>query len=247
MQNDVVLEKDSQTNVFIYEGRPNLDRTISETIVSIASGECLPGGSEEGRRRISKSQAPPEAKAKLLLGKALSIYTTDQLFNYAMEVSNASNNCVRLGPLVDSVCYQGILSLMQQLIKDGCENMEFMGELTMNFELLSSEDLMDRNGFESFMDLMLREEKSDEQGASTNDLRRLQFRDKCQSVGNFGSDCMVQSEVDSRTKSYLRGDGKFAAKNWSMLYCGGSEPVLNSLKEYKSKHGIALSVEKFDW
>ena len=212
----------------------------------------MPEGSEEGLKSISKSKTPPEVRAKLLLGKALSIYSTDQLFNYAMEVSNASNNYVRLEPLVDSVGYQGVLSLMQQLLKDSCENMEFMGKLTMNFELLSSEGLMDRNGFESFMNLMQREEKSDDQGSVPS--RRMQFRDKCQSVknlgsvGNLGSDyLMIQSKVDSRIRSYFLGDGKFAAKNWSMLYCGGSKAVLKALKEYKSKHGIALSVEKFDW
>jgi hypothetical protein len=45
----------------------------------------------------------------------------------------------------------------------------------------------------------------------------------------------------------LRGSGKFTAKKWNMLYCGGSEPVLAQLKAYKTKYSIGLSVEKFDW
>ena len=49
-------------------------------------------------------------------------------------------------------------------------------------------------------------------------------------------------------KEHLHGgDGKFAAKNWSMLYCGGSQPVLSQLKDFRHKYGIDLSVEKFDW
>lgn len=32
-----------------------------------------------------------------------------------------------------------------------------------------------------------------------------------------------------------------------MLYCGGSQPVVNQLKEYERKFGVALEIEKFDW
>jgi hypothetical protein len=34
---------------------------------------------------------------------------------------------------------------------------------------------------------------------------------------------------------------------WGMLYCGGSQPVVDSLQEIKDKYGIGLEVEKFDW
>eukprot|EP00811_Abedinium_folium_P010511 NODE_19724_length_830_cov_4.974395.p2 GENE.NODE_19724_length_830_cov_4.974395~~NODE_19724_length_830_cov_4.974395.p2 ORF type:complete len:96 (-),score=26.20 NODE_19724_length_830_cov_4.974395:126-413(-) len=34
---------------------------------------------------------------------------------------------------------------------------------------------------------------------------------------------------------------------WEMLYCGGSQPVLDSLETISKKTGIHLSIEKFDW
>jgi len=36
-------------------------------------------------------------------------------------------------------------------------------------------------------------------------------------------------------------------KHWQMLYCGGSTPVVKSLKEIQLKYDIDLKVEKFDW
>ena len=50
-----------------------------------------------------------------------------------------------------------------------------------------------------------------------------------------------------KIKHQLQGSGEFAAKNWSLLYCGGSEVVLEELEKYRRQFGIALSVEKFDW
>ena len=46
---------------------------------------------------------------------------------------------------------------------------------------------------------------------------------------------------------HLQGNGKFAAKNWKMLYCGGSRPIKDKLKDFERKFGVGLSVEKFDW
>ena len=49
-------------------------------------------------------------------------------------------------------------------------------------------------------------------------------------------------------KKYLKGgDSKSAGKNWKMLYCGGLQPVLDQIKDFKRKFGVGLSVENFDW
>lgn len=36
-------------------------------------------------------------------------------------------------------------------------------------------------------------------------------------------------------------------RTWQMLYCGGAQPVVDSLQAISRKHGIKLRVEKFDW
>jgi hypothetical protein len=41
--------------------------------------------------------------------------------------------------------------------------------------------------------------------------------------------------------------GPEVLSRWQMLYCGGSQPVLNKLREVSGKYGVALRDEKFDW
>ena len=36
-------------------------------------------------------------------------------------------------------------------------------------------------------------------------------------------------------------------RTWQMLYCGGAQPVVDSLTEISKTYGIKLRVEKFDW
>jgi len=31
------------------------------------------------------------------------------------------------------------------------------------------------------------------------------------------------------------------------MYCGGSQPVVDALRQIEKRYGIGLSVEKFDW
>jgi len=73
-----VITRDLPQNVLIYQGRPNLERTISGIISSISSGNTvLPDNVNDGMGSITKT--PPEIRAKVLLEKALSIYSIDQL------------------------------------------------------------------------------------------------------------------------------------------------------------------------
>ena len=34
---------------------------------------------------------------------------------------------------------------------------------------------------------------------------------------------------------------------WQMLYCGGSQPVVDALEGIERTYGLRLRVEKFDW
>ena len=41
--------------------------------------------------------------------------------------------------------------------------------------------------------------------------------------------------------------GPSRLSGWQMLYCGGAQPVVDTLSSIKKAYGIALKVEKFDW
>ena len=208
----LVLERDLPSNIFIYEGRPNLDQTISEIILSIASGQDLEMSSANGGLKTVNFKTSPSARVKLLLEKALSIYSTDDLFNYAMGESNMSNSALDLDPLVDAVDYQGVMSLMQHLLKgDSCKFIK--GRLNKKFELLSGADgLMGLQEFESFMNLMVgtEDEEADSMSMASSRLRS-RFSNK-----------NLSSSAESRIGAYLSGKGgagKCSVKNWrSELY-----------------------------
>jgi hypothetical protein len=242
----LILKDDLPPNVFIFTGRPNLERTISGIISSIATGEGLP---EELQNRVI-TRTPAEMRSKLLLEKALSIYTMDQLCDYTIKASNHYNEGSQ--PLVDLVNYQGVLSTMRHLLGDDCDVVT--DQITRNFEKVDSDDdcRLNRDEFEDFLGLMLRGSDTNEELASVKrGLKRMSTcRDMFESgraVSNSSED--EQSKDEFGIKKYLYGDedGKFAAKNWNMLYCGGSQPVLDQLKAFKRKFGVGLSVEKFDW
>jgi hypothetical protein len=247
----LILRDDLPPNVFMFNGRPNLERTISGIISSIATGEGLP---EELSKKVL-TRTPAEMRSKLLLEKALSIYKIDQLFDYTVKASNHYNE--GLEPLVETVNYQGVLSTMRHLLgSDDCELVT--DQITQNFEKVDTDGYcrLDRDEFEAFLNLMQRGScASDAEDCMSNSMqnvkRGLERMNTCRDMFESGrktSDSGSQFGKDEfGIKRHLLGDGKFAAKNWNMLYCGGSQPVLDQLKAYKRKFGIGLSVEKFDW
>jgi len=56
-------------------------------------------------------------------------------------------------------------------------------------------------------------------------------------------DSLTPGDPDSFVR--LVGAGRIAT--WQMLYCGGSQPVVDSLKAIELSYGLKLRVEKFDW
>ncbi|KAL9186835.1 hypothetical protein ACHAXT_010555 [Thalassiosira profunda] len=243
----LVLEKDLPTNVLLYQGRPNLEQTISEIVTCIASGKGVPGGGD-GVKCLPNTKTPPQIRAKALLEKAMSIYTPDQLFEYALEVTKAQDRELGLEPLDDDVDFEGVLSLMTQLL--GAK--AITGVILENFGLFSSDARMNRAGFDDFMVSMLEEldsEDEDDARVSLSDSRQRWMVEAKDVNTLLGSKHLLlpPSTEESCVKSYLSGDGKHSAKHWCMLYCGGSEAVLGQLKQCKWEFGIPLSVEKFDW
>lgn len=229
-------DKKLPSNVFLFNGRPNLEKTISGIIHSIVSGEGLP---EELSAKVVTS-TPVNMRAKLLVEKALSLYTVDQLFDYSLKASNYYNESQE--PLTNEINYQGVLSTMRHLLANDCD----VDSITKIFERVDKDGncRLNRVEFEDFMHLLLQGGCNEEIQTVKQGLARMStVRDM------FQSQQKESSTIDEfGIRQHLHGgDGKFSAKNWSMLYCGGSAPVLSQLKDYKKKFGIHLSVEKFDW
>ena len=233
----LILQEDMPPNVFIFTGRPNLTRTISGIISSISTGFGLP---EELGQVLSRT--PAEVRSKLLLEKALSIYTMDQLYEYTVNASNHYSGNLR--PQVVA-SFEGVMSTMRHLLGSDFDLVKL--EITRHFNKIDTEGdrQINRTDFEAFFDLML---TTDQDDSMVNIKRGLERMSTCRNMFESSADVKKSDSADEfGIKKTLQGDGKFSAKNWNMLYCGGSQPVLDQLKDFKHKFGIALSVEKFDW
>ena len=115
---------------------------------------------------------------------------------------------------------------------------------------------MDQDDFENFFNLMPVGFNTQEVSSMSNVKRGLQRMSTCRDMFESRGGVSKKSESEPEPeqwkdgfgiKKHLQGDGKFSARNWNILYCGGSQPVLDQLKAFKRKFGIGLSVEKFDW
>jgi len=238
----LILKDKLPPNVLIFNGRPDLERTISGIVHAIASGDGLP---EECCSKIV-TRTPADVRSKLLIEKALSLYTMDQLYDYTTKASNYYKNEGQ-EPLADMVNYQGMLSTMRHLLGEDAGLVE--KKILHNFEQVVDEGqcLLNRIQFDEFFDLMLLGTK-DEAKSIAN--LRLGLEKVKMSRDIFNSSNMTKSDESGdefHIKKYLHGTGKFSADKWSVLYCGGSEPIQRQLKAYRKKYGVPLSVEKFDW
>jgi len=246
-ERSLVLGDGIPPNIFIFNGRPNLERTISGIIVSIAAGTCLP---EHLLESVVVTQTPAKMRSKLLLEKALSIYNMDQLYEYTTKASIFYNETIE--PTVGTVHYRGVLSTMRHLLGDDFQLVA--DQITTNFERVDADGdcLLNRIEFEEFFNLMLLGSGStDEESVMATIKSGIHQMSTCRDLFDSNKD-VAESDSEKWNDEFgltkhLQGNGKFAAKNWKMLYCGGSRPIKDKLKDFERKFGVGLSVEKFDW
>jgi len=252
----LVLEDAIPGNIFIFNSRPNLERAVSNIIVSTTTGifqpEKLLYGSECATSPYTTM--PATMRCKLLLRKALSTHTIDQLYEITVI---ASNHCrTSFDPLIATVDCQGVIYTMSHLLGDDYHLL--MGKISDSFAKLDDDGdgRLDRVHFEEFINLMLKDgsDAADEETVMST-LTSVMQRENSHVLESISHDIenpeMEQLHNNNKlgVKMPLQaGDKKkFLAKNWKMLYCGGSQPVLNTLKDLERKFGINLAVEKFDW
>lgn len=82
-------------------------------------------------------------------------------------------------------------------------------------------------------------------------------RKKRRNIGRlkkFASDVSSQSQFNYSTSTFKSIESAFVENigashlaTWQMLYCGGSQAVVNVLNAIHNQYGVKLRIEKFDW
>jgi hypothetical protein len=251
----IVLEKELPANVFIFLGRPDLAKSklryllcvsvglsfkqvsipfpyysilaISGIIYSISSGKGLPEELTENVSVLSNAPCMGSARLKLWITKALSIYSTDQLFSEAVGHTDSEE-------VNDLANYEGVEYVVIHLIGGSndiepheTESLEQLIRHTFKKIDPNSSGYIDVLQFEALLDHL--KEVDEEAPPNTAASKQLNL--------TFGLSA-VAGGIETGAMYYLNCKGsKFSAKNWSMLYCGGAEAILSQLKDYKHKFG----------
>lgn len=224
---------------------------ISGIIYGIASGGLLPEELVAMNNKVLTHAPAASIRSKLLLEKALSIYSVNDLFERAVQGSYGKRSTfVGLSIVEDKpATYAGVQDVLEQLL--GCDINAVQDQTSMILERIDPKGTgkIDENQFEQLLH-ELKQGSEDAPGdeeiiKNSTQMQRTQHMFGRGSLNRNSS--MNQHTLDVAVKRYLKGDDKFGAKNWSMLYCGGSSAILSQLKDYKRKYGIGLAVEKFDW
>lgn len=223
-------DDDLPPKVSILKGRPDVEKTISAVIYSIANDEELPA--DLGIRNSLVAKATPGQRVKLLLERALSTYSLDQLFEYSASLTAPHVKNSRPSDAEASI--DGVSEMMENLL--GQQFYGYRSKILNTLDIVDTfgDGMLNRDMFEDFVHLIRNDDFSDDGTASTS----LMTDDKEGTStwsGNY------------RVETILRSDGKYSADKWKMLYCGRSAAVVGQLKAYKRKYMIGLSVEKFDW
>ena len=169
---------------------------------------------------------------------------------YTIKVSNDAQKELQIELLVDLVDFQGVLALMFQLLKDDCSFIEDKITKAFSHSTCSEKDnLLNQDDFELFMNHLIDQlQHDDDVKAIEKHKCEIRFQPKKDSMGMISSKFARNDPTeDLMAKAHLNGDGKFAAKNWSMLYCGGINAVVKELKAFEGQLGVGLAIEKFDW
>jgi hypothetical protein len=85
-------------------------------------------------------------------------------------------------------------------------------------------------------------------GLLANDRGLLDYEKLVADISNVGEKFGEYSSVPESVHSKFIDDMTAEQKQrWTVLYCGGSAPVINVLEKFKKQHGIELSIESFSW
>lgn len=239
------LNDDLPPDICLMKGRPDLEKTISAVIYSIAHDFDVRGDLYSRNAAITK--ATPEQRMKLLLDRALSTYSIDQLFDHSASLT-PFHHLDGKGLSGATASFKGVLSMMEDLLGD--EFYAFRSKILKALDLVDSygSALLTREMFEDLIHILTTDEvSSSDVATATTAPSSTVTGDGNYDESNDLETGLVMPHEGYNIERLLRGNGKFSSNHWKMLYCGGSDAVLAQLRKYKHKHSIGLSVEKFDW
>ena len=246
---ELVLPTNLPPNLFIFRSRPNLEETISGIVTAIVSGKGLSEDIYEYQMIFQKKTF--NERIKLSLSRVISMYSVEEMFEFAFEATTTEltpwiwNQSVEEDSLIPQTLTRS-QGRRRLIVASGIENhcvslngieamiSSFFGgigeyscaDIANLFKEIDTDNsgLIDKDEFENFINLAI---SSDGQNNTT-----------------------IKKIGDNSTLSFLEGMAsniESPLDDWSMFYCGNSDPIVKTLQGIKGKYHIRLGIEKFDW
>jgi len=231
----------------------NLRNKGSNPMVSLGRKHSVAGGNNM-RRRAPRRGTGAHAKVEDNSTRNLCRMT-----NHVINISSEGLKRALMVILDDEASFAFGESVLDEIIEDV-------------IDIDEGEDKLDRDEFKIFLDkLVLRMTKDDEMNLDR--FHQKESHDKKSAVGSRATISPIAADELGRSgkgsthnrfsamnnmntsdlaeielgKEFCEMAGRDVISNWGMLYCGGAQPVVDSLTEIKEEYGFSLSVEKFDW
>ena len=231
---ELVFRRPLPYNVHLFKGRPNLDDLVIKLIQASTSGKELDVSSYEAMNlhHADEINGDLDADPPLLsqvehefyneVTRLLSTYSREELFRAAVSRSHLNSR---------SISFQGLCELIEDIfVRRFSEDQ--IKDLFSKFDK-TNKGIISWDEFDGFMKEL---EKNSEKHY---DRIREAKRKEDEQHGKEGRAFKRRSTV--LFSVVVRPD------HWRLLYCGGSAPVIDKLKNISGEHHIPLSIESFAW
>ena len=250
-----MLDFEIQKTVLIFSGRPDLEHSVLEIIASIELSTGLPEDEVEEAdavklelRSLAEELSLNNAhdaysKFSILLKRCLCTHSTAELKGVITDHTDDHHG----HHILKSAEFE-VIDILEELMPGAFTDAEIC-ELVDHFDIDDDGHVSLDNFRESCFAMLTTmnsasgelENQSRSDRISTADLIALSRG----SGFNTGSHERFGTKVKNKDLEASMPPEVF--KNWKLLYCGGSQPVVDSLKAISTKTGMKFHAEKFDW
>ncbi|CAB9515447.1 NADPH oxidase 4 [Seminavis robusta] len=264
----LVLPDEMPSNIFIFAGRPALEKVICGLVECIETETGLPENIAEEGKRIR--DLDPARKFRAVVSRLLKIYSEVRFYVSCLEASEAARANLEKG-VSSKQLDQTLHSAAKLRNRTRRASLETVVHQHRDAVAITKAGLTsavnDFLGYEEFtpedIDVIFDRFDTDRSGAIDQEEYELLIDYVYAGDDEEDDDWALEIEGGElyTAKSFFTplkkgevaksDDNNYASKHkldtWQMLYCGGSAPVVESLEMINKKYGIDLKIEKFDW
>jgi len=256
-----MLDFDIPKTVLVFSGRPDLEHSVLEIIAGIELGTGLPEdevamaeGVKSDLRSLAAELSLSNAhdaysKFSILFKRCLRTHSTAELKEIITDHTDDQHG----HHILRSAEFE-VIDILEELMPGAFSDAE-IHELVYYFDVDEDGHVSLDNFRNACFDMLsaMNDDSTEPptpraERVSTEDLIELGRRSEGSPVEfKSGDHVRDRFRMKSSNRALEASISPGAMKNWKLLYCGGSQPVVDALTAISARMGIEFHTEKFDW